>query len=60
VRIGTPSVTSRGMKEAEMARVAAWIDEVVANVKDEAKLDAIAAEVADFCRAFPAPGVPEE
>ncbi|HEY7269390.1 MAG TPA: serine hydroxymethyltransferase [Dehalococcoidia bacterium] len=58
VRIGTPSVTSRGMKEPEMARIAAWIDEVVANVNDEARLDAIAGDVAAFCAAFPAPGIP--
>ncbi len=57
VRIGTPSVTSRGMRESDMARVAAWIDEVVANVKDEEKLAGIAAEVAEYCRAFPAPGI---
>jgi glycine hydroxymethyltransferase len=57
VRIGTPSVTSRGMREGDMARVAAWIDEVVANVNDEAKLDAIAVEVAAFCAGFPAPGI---
>ncbi len=60
VRIGTPSVTSRGMAEAEMERIAAWIDAVVENVRDEAKLDAIANEVADFCRAFAAPGLPYE
>ena len=41
-----------------MARIAAWIDEVVAKVDDEERLDQIAAEVAAFCRAFPAPGVP--
>ena len=58
VRIGTPSVTSRGMMEPEMARIAAWFDEVVTSVKDEEKLAGIAAEVAQFCAAFPAPGVP--
>jgi len=58
VRIGTPSVTSRGMKEPEMARIAAWIDEVVTSVKDEERLAGIATEVAQFCAAFPAPGVP--
>ncbi len=57
VRIGTPSVTSRGMKEPEMDRVAAWIDEVVARVDDEERLAAIAKEVAEFCRSFPAPGI---
>jgi glycine hydroxymethyltransferase len=57
VRIGTPSVTSRGMKEPEMARIAAWIDEVVGAVKDEERLAAIAGEVARFCASFPAPGI---
>ncbi|HXH20477.1 MAG TPA: serine hydroxymethyltransferase [Dehalococcoidia bacterium] len=57
VRIGTPSVTSRGMKEPEMARIAAWIDEVVGAVKDEERLAAIARDVAEFCAAFPAPGI---
>jgi glycine hydroxymethyltransferase len=58
VRVGTPCVTSRGMLEADMDRIAAWIDEVVANVDDEERLDKIAAEVAEFCYAFPAPGIP--
>lgn len=57
VRIGTPSVTSRGMREREMDQIAAWIDEVVANVNDEDHLDRIAREVAQFCRDFPAPGI---
>jgi glycine hydroxymethyltransferase len=60
VRIGTPSVTSRGMKEPEMERIAAWIEEVVAHSDDEPKLAAIADEVAAFCKAFPAPGLPYE
>ena len=30
MRIGTPATTSRGMKEAEMKQIAAWIDRVVA------------------------------
>jgi glycine hydroxymethyltransferase len=57
VRIGSPSVTSRGMRETEMDRIAAWIDDVVANVNDETRLDAISAEVAEFCSSFPAPGI---
>ena len=60
VRIGTPSVTSRGMREAEMERVAAWIDAVVAGADDEERLEGIAVEVAAFCEAFPAPGLPYE
>jgi len=57
VRVGTPSVTSRGMTEKEMERIAAWFEEVVANVNDDERLAKIAGEVADFCRAFPAPGI---
>jgi glycine hydroxymethyltransferase len=56
VRLGTPPVTSRGMKEAEMAKVAEWIDRVVSNHEDEKILDATRTEIADFCAAFPAPG----
>ena len=58
LRLGTPSVTSRGMREPEMRRIAAWIDEVLRNVEDEEAGKRIAGEVREFCRAFPAPGVP--
>lgn len=57
IRLGTPSVTSRGMKEAEMRQIAVWIDEVVAHVNDEAALARIAADVKDLCTRFPAPGI---
>ncbi|WP_437672021.1 serine hydroxymethyltransferase [Sorangium sp. So ce131] len=57
LRIGTPSVTSRGMGPAEMERLAGWMDEVVQHVNDEAHLARIAAEVEELCRGFPAPGI---
>ncbi len=57
LRIGTPSVTTRGMKEPEMRQIARWIDEAVHHVNDEEMLDRIGAEVRDFCRQYPAPGV---
>ncbi|MHB8375604.1 MAG: serine hydroxymethyltransferase [Dehalococcoidia bacterium] len=57
LRIGTPSVTTRGMKEEEMRQIARWMDEVVAHVDDGDALDRIAGEVRDFCRGFPAPGM---
>jgi glycine hydroxymethyltransferase len=57
LRIGTPAVTSRGMGEAEMRQVAAWIEEAVSHVEDEAVLERISGEVRDLCRPFPAPGI---
>lgn len=57
LRIGTPAVTSRGMGVAEMDRLAAWMDEVAQNINDEARIARVAAEVAELCRGFPAPGI---
>ncbi|AUX46355.1 serine hydroxymethyltransferase [Sorangium cellulosum] len=57
LRIGTPSVTSRGMGPAEMERLAGWMDEVVQHASDEAHIARIAAEVEELCRGFPAPGI---
>jgi glycine hydroxymethyltransferase len=57
LRIGTPSVTTRGMKEDEMRQIARWMDDAIASVKDEDALDRIGADVRDFCRQYPAPGM---
>jgi glycine hydroxymethyltransferase len=57
LRIGTPSVTSRGMGTAEMERLAAWIDRVITKSTDEAEIAKVAAEVKDVCAKFPAPGL---
>jgi len=58
IRLGTPSITSRGMKEPEMERVAEWMDRIIRKPDDVELQGRVAAEVADFCRAFPAPGIP--
>lgn len=53
VRLGTPAVTTRGMKEADMAEIAAFIDEAVNNHEDDAKLFAEAEKVKEFLKRFP-------
>ncbi|MFE0421084.1 serine hydroxymethyltransferase [Streptomyces sp. NPDC058953] len=60
IRIGTPSLTSRGLGTEHMATVADWIDRGVtaARTGDEAALTAIRAEVAELMSAYPAPGLP--
>lgn len=60
VRIGTPSLTSRGLGTAHMPQVAEWIARAVdaAAKADEAALAVIRAEVATLLAAFPAPGLP--
>ncbi len=55
LRIGTPAVTTRGMKEAEMDRIAAWISRVVDHLGDESVEQAVRTEVREFTRRFPLP-----
>jgi glycine hydroxymethyltransferase len=57
IRLGTPAVTSRGMREPEMRQIGAWLDTVVANLDDEGVIARIAGEVREFSRQFPAPGL---
>ena len=57
IRIGTPAATARGMDAADMQLLAGWIDDCLRNAEDEARLEAICAEVADFCQKFPVPGI---
>ncbi len=54
VRIGTPSVTTQGMKEPEMAQIAALIARALRHRTDEAELAAVKADVAALCGRFPA------
>ena len=57
IRIGTPSVTSRGMGEEEMRRIGALLAEALDHVEDEDALQRIAAKVRELAEAYPAPGI---
>ena len=52
IRLGTPAVTTRGMKEKEMKKIAFWINEVISNHKSTPK---IKKEVKNLCQKFPLP-----
>ena len=53
IRIGTPALTTRGMKEAEMAVIAAWIAKALERRNDDAALEGIRKEVAELANRFP-------
>jgi glycine hydroxymethyltransferase len=55
IRLGTPAVTSRGMKEREMRMIAEWIKESTKYKGQRTKLDQIGKEVKKLCRKFPIP-----
>ena len=55
IRIGTPAVTTRGLKEKDMVNIAKWIDRAIANKKDDEKLAEIAATVKAFIEVHPMP-----
>jgi glycine hydroxymethyltransferase len=55
IRIGTPAITTRGFKEADMEHLASWIITVLQNVNNEEKLAQIKREVAEYARNFPLP-----
>ncbi len=53
IRLGTPALTTRGMKEAEMKIIAGWIDEAILNFQDEQKLARIKQQVIELTKKFP-------
>lgn len=53
IRLGTPALTTRGMKEEEMKTIAGWIDEAITNWQDEAKLGEIKQRVIGLTKRFP-------
>ena len=53
IRIGTPAITTRGLKERDMVTVAAWIDRAITNHQNPKELEKIKKEVKALCLKFP-------
>jgi glycine hydroxymethyltransferase len=62
IRLGTPAITTRGLREEHMPQIAAWIDEAVSAAlkDDEQSIDRIAGEVRDLLAGFPMAGWKEQ
>lgn len=55
IRLGTPALTTRGLKEKHMVQVAEWIDQAIINRENEPKLKAQCKEIREFAANFPLP-----
>ena len=53
IRIGTPAITTRGMKEGEMRLIASYIADVIKNINNEKNIQAIAEKIKTLCDQFP-------
>ena len=56
IRIGTPAITTRGMKEKDMVKISEYIDRVLKDTSDE-NINLIKKEVKEFTKDFPIPGI---
>jgi glycine hydroxymethyltransferase len=55
IRIGTPALTTRGMRETEMRIIAGWIGDVLARPDDTALQQRVRGQVEEVCKQYPAP-----
>lgn len=55
LRLGTPAITTRGMKQQEVEKIVQWIDQVIIHPTDEGLLKQIKKEVQELCSKFPIP-----
>lgn len=53
IRVGTPAITTRGFKEAEVEQLANWIADVLDNIDDAATSERVKNQVLDICQRFP-------
>ncbi|HEV3261544.1 MAG TPA: serine hydroxymethyltransferase, partial [Gemmataceae bacterium] len=59
IRIGTPALTTRGMRETEMRAIAGWIGEVLSQPDDLILRQRVRGQVRELCQQFPAPANPQ-
>jgi len=57
IRLGTPAITTRGMKEDDMEKIADWMQKAIKASKQPTVLKKLHSEVTAFCQSFPLPGV---
>lgn len=58
IRLGTPAITTRGLREGDMERIAEWMRQAIDSREDEAALTRLRQEVETFARSFPLPSDP--
>lgn len=59
IRLGTPALTTRGMKEKEMVQIATWIDEAIKNAGNDKILAKLHKDIREFCLDYPLPSDPK-
>lgn len=55
IRLGTPALTTRGMKESEMLQIVQWIDQALTHASNEQTLNKLSVDIKEFCKQFPLP-----
>jgi glycine hydroxymethyltransferase len=55
IRLGTPAITTRGLKESDMDLIVRWMSGAIAHRNDDAKIESLRKEVTEFARQFPLP-----
>ena len=53
LRVGTPAITTRGFKEAEVIEMTHWMCDILEDVNDQAVIDRVRGQVAELCQRFP-------
>lgn len=53
IRLGTPAITTRGLKEKDVMELTQYIDEVLSNSDDEKVINAVGKKVSALCKKFP-------